>query len=190
MNKKRRKRNPALETFLDWSESVVFAVFLVIFLFTFVFRVAIVHGVSMESTLYEGDMLVISHLFYAPESKDIIVVNSDAMKETIIKRVIAVSGQTVSIDCEAGAVYVDGAKLDEPYVSVDSFQQSSFDMSNYNSSTDRFDYKVPFGYVFVMGDNRDHSTDSRAFGFIPKSEIVGRVIFRAYSRSAGTGRVE
>ena len=190
MRKKYGKHNHALEAFLDWSESIVFAVFMVIFLFTFVFRVAVVHGVSMESTLYEGDMLVISHLFYVPETKDIIVVNSSAMNETIIKRVIATTGQTVSIDCEEGAVYVDGDKLNEPYVSVDSFQQSSFDMSNYNSSTDRFDYKVPFGYVFVMGDNRDHSTDSRAFGFIPKSEIVGRVIFRAYSRSAGTGRVE
>ncbi len=187
---KKRKRNPALETFLDWVESIVFAVFGVIFLFTFVFRIAIVHGISMNDTLYEGDVLVISHLFYTPEPGDIVVADSDVMDDIIIKRIIAVSGQNVSIDCENGAVYVDGDLVDEPYVSVRSFDRGSFDSKYYNESTDRYDYQVPFGNVFVMGDNRDHSTDSRAFGFLPKEEIVGRVIFRAYSKTAAAGKVK
>ena len=91
---------------------------------------------------------------------------------------------------EHADVVGDGDLVDEPYVSVRSFDRGSFDSKYYNESTDRYDYQVPFGNVFVMGDNRDHSTDSRAFGFLPKEEIVGRVIFRAYSKTAAAGKVK
>ncbi|MBR1423874.1 MAG: signal peptidase I [Ruminococcus sp.] len=190
MGKRRKRKNPALDAFLDWCETIVLAVFVVILMFTFVFRIAHVYGISMQSTLYEGDVLIISHLFYEPERGDIIVVNSSVLDETIIKRVIATEGETVSIDCKDASVYVNGEKTDEPYISMSSFDTGAFNMNDYLASVDRYEYTVPKGCVFVLGDNRNHSTDSREIGFISNDEIVGRVLFRAVSEQLGTGKVE
>lgn len=190
MAKKRVRKNPALDAFLDWCETVVLAVFVVILLFTFVFRIAHVYGISMQSTLYEGDVLIISHLFYEPAHGDIVVVNSSALDETIIKRVIATEGETVSIDCASAAVYVNGEKTSEPYISMTSFDTGAFSLNDYSAADDRYEYTVPEDCVFVLGDNRNHSTDSREIGCVRNDEIVGRVMFRAFSQQLGTGRVD
>lgn len=184
------KKNSAADTVLDWAETLVFSVFLAIVCFTFVFRIANVVGHSMENTLFENDRLIISHLWYYPEQGDIVVVNSEVMNETIIKRVIATSNQTVVIDYNAGTVTVDGEVIDEPYIKETMTGAGNFSEAYYNKENDTYEYKVPFGYVFVLGDNRNNSADSRAIGCVPEEEIVGRVIFRIYSERAGLGTVK
>ena len=184
------KNNSLADSLLDWAETVVFAVFMVLLCFMFVFRIATVNGESMENTLFQNDKLVISHLLYTPKQGDIVVINSDVMEETIIKRIVAVQNQKVVIDCKKGTITVDGKFLDEPYVKEDFLSEANlFAKEFYNSDNDTYEYKVPFGYVFVLGDNRNKSTDSRRIGFVPKSEIVGRVVFRFYSEKAGLGKV-
>lgn len=181
-----KKRSSAVDSIFDWLETIVFSIFLVVFIFTFVFRVANVVGQSMQDTLYEGDRLVISHLFYTPKQGDIVVIESSALKETIIKRIVAVSDQTVEVDYKNAVVKVDGKVLDEPYIkSKNTFEQSYFSESYYNSESDTYVYKVPKGYVLVMGDNRNHSTDSRVIGCVSQDEILGRAVFRFYSNNDG-----
>lgn len=184
------KKNAAVDTVLDWAETLVFSVFLVIVCFTFVFRIANVVGHSMENTLFEDDRLIISHLWYYPDQGDIVVINSQTMNETIIKRVIATSNQSVVIDYNAGTVTVDGEVIDEPYIKEEMIGTGNFSEAYYNSENDTYEYKVPFGYVFVLGDNRNNSADSRVIGCVPEEEIVGRVVFRVYSEKAGLGKVK
>lgn len=184
------KKGSAVDTILDWAETLVFSVFLVVVCFTFVFRIANVVGHSMENTLFEGDRLIISHLCYYPELGDIVVVNSETMNETIIKRVIATSNQEVVIDYKEGTVKVDGKIIDEPYIKEKMRELGSFSGDYYNIKKDVYEYKVPFGYVFVLGDNRNGSADSRAIGCVAEEEIVGRVVFRIYSERAELGVVK
>lgn len=186
------KKSSAADNIFDWLETIAFSVFLVIFIFTFIFRIANVKGQSMQDTLYQGDRLVISHLFYTPEQGDIVVIDSSALNETIIKRIIATSNQIVSVDYKTGTVKVDGKVIDEPYVKEkDFFEQNYFSGKYYNSESDTYEYTVPFGYVLVMGDNRNHSTDSRVIGCVSQDEIVGRALFRFYSGNGGKlGRID
>lgn len=186
----RTVRNSTTEIIMDWAETVVFSVFLVLFCFIFIFRVACVQGESMENTLFENDRLVISHLFYTPERGDIVVINSRVMNETIIKRVIATSNQKVVIDYRNGTVSVDGEVIDEPYIKESMWQSGIFASEFYDPEKDAYEYDVPLGYVFVMGDNRNNSTDSRVIGYVPEEEILGRVMFRIYSQKAGVGKVD
>lgn len=191
LNERAKRYNPdsIINYYLSWVETVVIAVFTVILLFTFVFKTVIVKGSSMEDTLFERDRLIISHLFYEPKEKDIVVVDSKAMEDIIIKRVVATSNQTVEIDYEAGTVKVDGKLIDEPYIKDKMIDSHRFSSKYYNSEDKIYEYKVPFGCVFVMGDNRNHSTDSREIGVIPEDEILGRVILRMSSLRGKAGRV-
>ena len=170
-------------------ESILLSVFIVLLVFTYLFRLSDVSGPSMEPTLTEKDRVVISPLFYTPEQNDIIIVNSSKLNKLIVKRVVALEGQSVDIDFEKGIVSVDGEPLDEqlyitgengeePELKADHFVNTltTYDMGAFES----YPVTVPQGCVFVLGDNRNRSKDSKhiELGFVPEEEIVGRVIFR------------
>jgi signal peptidase I len=141
--------------------------------FLLVFRVIVVSGSSMYSTLLDGDyLLLLSNVFYhEPENGDIVVISKESFDDgkPIVKRVIATEGQWVDIDFEAGVVYVNGTALDEPYTNTPTNLYEGVD----------FPLMVEENCIFVMGDNRNESKDSRSFeiGLIDKREILGRAIF-------------
>ena len=145
----------------------------ILLVFLILFRVIVVSGVSMNQTLVHGDyLLLINNLLYTePKQGDVIVAAKDSFKdgEPIIKRVIATEGQWVDIDFETGIVYVNGNALDEPYVNTPTNLYEGVD----------FPLLVEEGCVFVMGDNRNESKDSRSpeIGQIDKREILGKAIF-------------
>lgn len=188
-----KAKRSGVATLYDYLETFCYALALMMVLFLFVFRYVSVDGTSMETTLHDEDKLIISNLFYTPETGDIVVINPDTnggSSEPIIKRVIATEGQTVFIDYENWEVYVDGVKLDEPYidgmrpkvlnadgtVSADeSVMMRPSDFAEYNA-----EFTVGEGMVFVMGDNRNGSKDSRdaAYGEMHENRILGRVIIR------------
>ena len=192
LNERARKYDPdsSLSNILSWSETIVQAVFAVVLIFTFVLKIVIVNGSSMENTLFQDDRLIISHLLYDPQRGDIVAIDSQNMNEVIIKRVIGVSNDTVEIDYDAGTVTVNGSAVNEQYIKEQMFDTGSFSDKFYNEDKNTYTYKVPFGYVFVMGDNRNHSTDGRAIGLVSEDEIVGRVVYRFYSQNGDTGKVE
>lgn len=161
----------------DLAETLAISTSVIIIIFTFFVRLAVVDGNSMNQTLTDGDALIVSDLFYSPQYGDIVVfqkTNSDFWGDTaLVKRVIATGGQTIDIDFETWTVTVDGVVLDESsyrYLAADNIV---------TSSGIEFPYTVPDGCVFVMGDNRNHSTDSRnvLLGVVDERQIFGRVIF-------------
>lgn len=172
------KKNSFLEEILDWIESILFSVFTVSLIFTFVFRPASVLGISMLPTLHEGDKLIMSNWFYEPKVKDIVVVNSAGFNEAIVKRVIAVEGQTVDIDFTEGKVYVDGVEQFEPYIN----DITTRDFVAEGVAAFEYPVTVPKDCVFVLGDNRNNSSDSRMnkIGFVNKDDILGHAIFRFF----------
>ena len=161
------------ETVLAYLHDFVCLVAGVVLLFSLCFRIVVVSGPSMKDTLVDGDWLLLagSVLYGEPKHGDIIVASKDSFDDgkPIIKRVIAVEGQTVDIDFEQGIVYVDGVALDEPYTRTSTTIDEGMD----------FPLTVSEGCVFVLGDNRDNSKDSRSreIGLIDKREILGKALF-------------
>lgn len=164
---------------LDWVESFVFAVFVIILIFIFLFRIVTVDGSSMNSTLEDKDRVIISHLNYKPENDDIVVVNSSVLQKTLIKRVIGVAGDTVRIDYSKNKVYVNDKEISNEHIDSTMLDKGMFDPS-YKVSDGVYEYHVPQDSIFVMGDNRNNSTDSRTIGFISNDDVMGHVIFRLY----------
>lgn len=157
----------------EWLECIIQAVILVVFSMTFVFRIVTVEGESMRDTLYNGDRLVVYRWNYAPTDGDVVVISrGQLIDKPIIKRVIATEGQTLEINFSNGKVKVDGKTLDEKYIKEPMWLQGDADIP----------YVIPKGYSFVMGDNRNRSTDSRfvEVGLIPNQNIVGRAGFRIF----------
>lgn len=160
---------------LSYLHDLVFGLSVVLLIFMLFLRMVIVSGPSMMPTLQDGDRLILlnNFLYANPKCGDIIVASKDSFKngEPIIKRIIATEGQTVDIDFEAGIVYVDDSPLDEPYVNTP---------TNLKEGT-IFPLTVEEGCVFVMGDNRNDSLDSRSteIGQIDCREIMGKVLFLA-----------
>lgn len=162
------KKNAALNCF-EWMEALVTALIAVVFIFTFLFRVVSVSGRSMEPNLQSGDRVVVSSYFYTPQPGDIVVITRTAgINQPIIKRVIATEGQKVDIDFDKGVVLVDGKALDESAYIQNGIttQRSDFE----------FPLTVPEGYVFVLGDNRPLSTDSRSreVGMVDERYVLGK----------------
>ena len=157
----------------DWIQCIIFALVFCVLLFVFGARMVNVVGHSMVPTLEQNDKVIISNLFYHPKQGDIVVLRKQTlMEEPIVKRIIATEGQTVDIDFDDGVVYVDGKALDEPYVSAPVHDRENFEGK----------ITVPKGSVFVMGDNRNASTDSRdaRLGCVDTRYIMGRVYFTLF----------
>lgn len=155
----------------DWLQCIVTALVACVLIFVFIGRTIGVVGSSMVPTLEQGDRLIISKLFYTPQQGDIVVLQKDSFADyPLIKRVIATEGQTVDIDFDAGVVYVDGVALDEPYTAEPTVVREDFDEP----------VTVPEGCIFVMGDNRNRSTDSRtdSIGCVDTRLIMGKALLR------------
>ena len=160
------------DTVYDWARSLIAAVVGVVLLFTFLVRLIGVSGPSMQNTLYTGDrILVLNSLLCDFQPGDVVVVNAynAPLDETLVKRIIAVGGQTVDIDFITGTVYVDGEALDEPYI-----KEPTYTADGVSSPL-----TLEEDEVFIMGDNRNHSTDSRSIQLGPVKEgyIQGKAVF-------------
>lgn len=165
---------------LSWDQSIVlylhdiiFAFIILVLAMLFVFRMFVVSGDSMNQTLVDGDyLLLLSNTFYRdPKPGDVVVISKKTFDDgsPIVKRIIAMEGQTVDIDFATGAVYVDGRELEEAYITGCTFSNGGM----------HFPLEVEEGCIFVMGDNRNVSRDSRyvEIGFIDTREVLGKAIF-------------
>ena len=161
------------KTVLLYLHDLIYLLGVILLVLLLVLRVVIVSGTSMLPTLVGGDylLLISTPLYHSPEYGDIIVASKDSFEngEPIIKRVIAVEGQTVDIDFQTGTVYVDGVALQEPYIN----SATTLDEGT------KLPLVVDEGCVFVLGDNRGRSQDSRspAIGLIDNREILGKALF-------------
>ncbi len=178
-------KQESIKTFIfDWLEVLVHAIIAVVICFSFFFRIATIDGPSMENTLLNGERVIISNLFYEPKVGDIVVISRNkensvfTMNDSntpIIKRIIATEGQTVDIDFERGVVYVDGIALDEPYTKTPTNRKWDIE----------FPVTVDEGCIFVLGDNRNDSLDSRdsrigEYGMIDTRYILGHAVYRIF----------
>ena len=161
------------ENLLDYLHDLIYILAVVILLCLVFFRIVVVSGSSMYKTLVDGDyLLLVSNVLYRqPEQGDIIVASKQSFDggKPIVKRVIATEGQTVDIDFAAGIVYVDGQALEESY---------TYTPTNLEEGIS-FPVIVEQGHVFVLGDNRNHSRDSRSveIGQLDEREILGKAVF-------------
>lgn len=187
-----KEKQPLKNEIFEWLDVICVAVISVVVIFSLVFRIATISGDSMLNTLIGennhtgtvGDKVIITNFNYEPQNGDIVVVSRNAENtveaqqrsdEPIIKRVIAVGGQTVDINFETGTVYVDGMALDEPYISSKTDDKYDVDFPLY----------VPKGYIFVLGDNRGASLDSRTSsigenGLIDTRYVLGHAVYRIF----------
>ena len=158
----------------DWIQSLISALLICVLVFVFVLRIMDVHGTSMFPTLSNGDKVMVSDLFYEPARGDIVVFKKDGYDDNkaLVKRVIAVAGDVVNIDFERGVVYVNGEPLEEDYIDVTTNTKIDF----IGPQT------VPDNCLFVMGDNRNASTDSRdkRIGMVDKRLVIGKVLLVVY----------
>lgn len=167
-----------IKTLYEWLEEIVIALTLVILVFTFLFRVVTVTGESMLPNFVEGQKLIVTNLGHSVEQGTVVVI-TNVLNEPIIKRVIATEGQTVDIDYETGTVYVDGEAVDETQFGL----ENGITTRPYSTLEAMvFPQTVPEGCVFVLGDNRSVSKDSRytEVGMVDTRHILGEAVFTLY----------
>lgn len=167
------KKFNLLKELYELIDSVAVSAVVVIFVFALIFRMFVVNGPSMNPTLLNGDRLIVSNLFYTPKQGDIICFYSDARDSVLVKRIIATEGQTVDIRDDY-RVYVDGVELPEDYIGdIDTTER-----------TLELPHTVEKGHVFVMGDNRNDSLDSRyeEIGTVDTHDILGRLVIRLFPK--------
>ena len=180
---KRLKRDGGRNLY-DWVGTVAAVALTAVIIFTFAVRLVLVDGPSMRETLQHGDCLAVLNapLCGMPEAGDIVILRKESFREgaPIVKRVIATEGQTVDIDFDAGVVYVDGAALEEDYIRQPTYLEEGLE----------FPCTVPEGCVFVMGDNRNDSDDSRdpELGPVDTRYLLGRAVLLLFpGETADTG---
>ncbi len=158
-----------IDFIFDILEIFIFSLATVLIITTFLFRHSVVDGVSMENTLHAGEHLIISNLFYTPDYGDIIVCEEyGTLRKPIVKRIIALPGDHIEVRADY-SVYLNGEKLEEEYVYID-----------FIGNPLEVDMIVPEGEVFIMGDHRNNSQDSRSFGTVDIDSILGKVLLRFY----------
>lgn len=173
---KERLRKTASDIF-EIVEMFTVCAAVIMLLFTFIVHPTMVLGPSMEDTLIQNDYLLVSDVAYTPTRGDIVVVHNVGLRhysDPIVKRVIATEGQIIDIDFATWTVTVDGEVIDEPYIKLTP--------DDYRTSDWSYPLQVPDGYLFVMGDNRNHSADSRCrdIGLIDERCVVGKAIVRVF----------
>jgi signal peptidase I len=169
---KDRSSNGTVTNCFEWVEALITSLVVVVMLFTFLFRIVNVSGPSMQPNLESGDRVVLQSYFYHPQRGDVVVItHAEQLDEPIIKRVIALENQVVNIDFQTGTVSVDGVTLDESAYIQNGITTQRSDYS--------FPLTVPKGHVFVLGDNRKVSNDSRYkdIGMIDVNNILGKAEF-------------
>lgn len=181
---KSEESHTIVDEMLDWGESFVFSLFIMLLIMIFAFKQIEVSGNSMEATLSDGDRLLISNLFGSPKQGDVVVVNCMGLDKTIVKRVIATAGQTVVINYDNDTISVDDKVIKEDYLSASSKNMKIsvlFD-PEYMIDKNCYKYVVPENCIFVLGDNRNNSTDSRfsSVGFVNLDDVMGTALFRIY----------
>ncbi len=184
-NDEPEKKQGIARIILDYAEMFVFAVVAVLIVFTFAFRLCQVQGSSMMNTLESGEMVITTNLFYSPKQNDVVVFHqtSDTIKEPVIKRVIATEGQTVKI-AYVGAnemkIWVDGVEYEDANAYLDPIRRHIYPQYDFDLTAGIFETTVPEGHIFVLGDNRDNSNDSRSLeiGFVDERQILGKALFR------------
>lgn len=160
--------------FFEWGEALVISLTVIVLLFTFAVRLIGVDGSSMVPTLQDRDKVILLNnlLYHDPQKGDVVVLAKKSFQDgqPIVKRVIATGGDTVDIDFTAGEVFVNGEKLNEPYINEPTHEQLTMS----------FPQTVPEGCIFVMGDNRNRSTDSRdvSIGMVDTRYVLGHVLAR------------
>ena len=160
----------------EWVQALVCSVLAVVMLFTFVIRMIGVDGHSMVPTLQDGDRLLVlnSMLYHDYQHGDIVILKKNEVfgEKPIVKRIIATEGQSVDIDFSTGSVYVDDVLLKEDYINELTFTEEGTE----------FPLTVPEGSIFVMGDNRNHSNDSRdsRLGTVDTRYVIGKAVFLAF----------